>query len=139
MLHRFAAACAVAGPIIALGAAASLLLPRWSAADVRILTTAWCFVPLAWGLWAMLAPANWVPRRLPQWGAILGIVAGFMAGPVLDLPQRLAGLQGVRWTTLLVGPVFYYLLWLLVAIAYRSLRVAAQSACAVGGSPNSER
>ena len=121
MIHRFAAASAVASVIIACGAFVSLLLPRWPAADARILTTAWCFVPLAWGLWAMLAPARWVPRRLPAWGAILGLVAGIMAGPVLDLPLRLAGLNGVRWLTIVVGPISYYLLWLLVPIAYRSL------------------
>ena len=126
MLHRFAAASAVASVLIAVGALASLLPPRWSAADALILTTAWCFVPLAWGLWAMLAPARWVPGRLPVWGAILGIVAGIVAGPVLDLPLRLGGLRDVRWMTLVVGPIFYYLLWLLVPVAYRSLRVMGQ-------------
>ena len=135
MLHRFAAASAVASVIIACGAIVSLLPPRWPAADARILTTAWCFVPLAWGLWAMLAPARWVPRRLPVWGAILGLVAGIIAGPVLDLPLRLAGLRGVRWMTLVVGPVVYYFLWLLVPVAYRSLRVMGQSPDAASGSP----
>jgi hypothetical protein len=71
----------------------------------------------------MLAPARWVPSRLPVWGAILGLVAGVIAGPVLDLPLRLAGLRGVRWLTLIVGPFLYYLLWLLVPPAYRSLDV----------------
>jgi hypothetical protein len=123
MLHRFAAASAVASVIIAVGAIVSLLPPRWPAADALILTTAWCFVPLAWGLWAMLAPVRWVPSRLPVWGAILGLVAGVIAGPVLDLPLRLGGLRGVRWLTLIVGPILYYLLWLLVPPAYRSLDV----------------
>ena len=123
MFHRFAAASAVGSVIIAAGAVLSLLPPRWPAADARVLTTAWCFVPLAWGLWATLAPARWIPRRLPAWGAILGLVAGLIAGPLLDLPQRLIGLRGVRWTTLIVGPIFYYLLWLLVPIAYRSLAI----------------
>jgi hypothetical protein len=120
MLRRFAAACAVASVVIATGAAASLLW-RWTASGARITTTAWCFVPLAWGLWAMLAPVRWVPSRLPIWGAILGTVAGIMAGPVLDLPLRLGGLSGVRWVTLVVGPIFYYFVWLLVRVAYRSL------------------
>jgi hypothetical protein len=127
MLHRFAAACTVASVVIAAGAVASLLPPRWPAADVRVLTTAWCFVPLAWGLWAMLAPASWVRRRLPIWGAILGVVAGIIAGPVLDLPLRLIGLSRVRWMPLVVGPIFYYFLWLLVGVAYRSLHVTGQS------------
>ncbi|MBI4471816.1 MAG: hypothetical protein HY646_04045 [Acidobacteria bacterium] len=134
MLHRFAAASAVASVIIAGGAIVSLLPLRWPAADARILTTAWCFVPLAWGLWAMLAPARWVSRRLPELGAILGFVAGIIAGPVLDLPLRLAGLRGVRWMTLVVGPIFYYFLWLMVPVAYRSLRVLGHSPDAASGS-----
>lgn len=125
MLHRFAAASAVASVIIAVGAIVSLLPPRWPASDARILTTAWCLVPLAWGLWAMVAPARWVPHRLPLWGAILGVVAGIIAGPVLDLPQRLGGLRGVGWMMLVVGPIVYYGVWLMVPVVYRSLRRSA--------------
>ena len=121
MLQRFAAASSVGSVVIAIGALISLLPPRWSAADARVLTTAWCFVPLAWGLWAMLAPAHWVPRRLPLWGAILGVVAGIIAGPVLDLPLRLAALRNMRWITLILGPVLYYVVWLFVPVVYRSL------------------
>jgi hypothetical protein len=121
MLRRFAAASSVASLVIAIGAVVSLLPSRWSPADARVLTTAWCFVPLAWGLWAVLAPAHWVPRRLPLWGAILGVVAGIVAGPVLDLPLRLEGLRDLRWVTLILGPLFYYVVWLLVPVAYRSL------------------
>ena len=121
MLQRFAAASSVASVIVAIGALVSLLPPRWSPADAVVLTTAWCFVPVAWGLWAVLAPARWVPGRLPVWGAILGVAAGAIAGPVLDLPLRLAGLRGVRWATLIVGPILYYVVWLLVPVAYRSL------------------
>ena len=68
MLRRFAAACAVAFVVIAVGAVISLLPPRWPAADARILTTAWCFVPLAWGLWAMLAPARWGSQPMANMG-----------------------------------------------------------------------
>jgi len=132
MLLRLASACAVAGPIIGIAAGVSLLIPRWSAADVRILTTFWCFVPLIWGLWAILAPASWVPRRLPLWGAILGIVAGVVAGPVLDMPLRLVGVRGVSWFPVVVGPVLYYVLWLLVARTYGSLSAASQPAHAAG-------
>ena len=130
MLHRFAAACAVASVVIAAGAIITLIPPRWPAADALILTTAWCFVPLAWGLWAMLAPAHGLRSRLPIWGAILGIVAGIIAGPVLDLPLRLMGLTRFRWMPILVGPVFYYLLWLLVGAVHRSLDAAAKPAAA---------
>jgi hypothetical protein len=132
MLQRFTAACAVASVVIATGAVISLLPPRWAAADALILTTAWCFVPSAWGLWAMLAPARWVPSRLPVWGAILGVVAGIIAGPVLDLPRRLGGLNNVRWMPLVVGPILYYLLWLPVGVAHRSLQVTGQPAAAGG-------
>jgi hypothetical protein len=127
MLRRFAAASSVASVIIAGGAAVSLLPPRWSPADALVLTTAWCFVPLAWGLWAVLAPESWVPRRLPLWGATLGVVAGIVAGPVLDLPSRLAGLRDIRWITLIVGPIFYYVVWLLVPVAYRRLTLIAEA------------
>lgn len=126
MLRRFAAASAVASVVIAAGAVVSLLPPRWPAADALVLTTTWCFVPLAWGLWAVLAPAR-VRSRLPIWGAILGIAGGVLVGPVLDLPLRLGGLSGVRWMPLVVMPVIYYLLWLLVRAVYRSLHVTDQS------------
>lgn len=128
MLQRFTAACAVASVVIAAGAAMSLLPPRWAAGDALIVTTAWCFVPLTWGLWAMLAPARWVPSRLPVWGAILGVVAGVIAGPVLDLPQHLLGLSNIRWMPLVVGPIFYYVLWLPVGVAYRSLPAIGERA-----------
>jgi len=133
MFHRFAAASAVASVIIAIATAFTLLILGWSATGVRILTAAWCFVPLAWGVWAMLAPAAWVPERLPLWGAILGVAAGIMAGPVLDLPGRLAGLHDLRWITVIVGPVFYCILWVLVPIAYRALQVAAPPPAGTGG------
>lgn len=127
MFHLFAAACSVASLAIAAGALGSLLL-GFRPEGARILTTAWCFVPAAWGLWAMLAPTRWLPDRLPAWGAILGIGAGIVAGPLLDLPMRLGGVTGGRWLTLVAGPPFYYVLWLLVGVAYRSLRVAGTSA-----------
>ncbi len=125
MFHRFAAACVVASIAIAAGAVVSLLL-RLPVEGVWILTTAWCFVPVAWGLWAMLAPSGWVPSRLSVWGAILGVVAGIMAGPVLNLPLRLGGPSGARWIALVAGPIVYYLLWLLVGVAYRSLHVRGE-------------
>lgn len=132
MFHRFAAASAIASVLIAGGAIASLLA-GWPTSGVRVLTTAWCFVPLAWGLWAVLAPSKWVPRKLPLWGAILGVLAGIMAGPVLDLPLRLADLHGLRWIPLVVGPIFYCLIWLLVRLAYNSLRIQVPSAHAASG------
>jgi hypothetical protein len=126
MFHRFAAACAVASVVIAAGTAVTLLL-RLPLEGAWMLTTAWCFVPAAWGLWAMLAPARWVPTRLPVWGAILGVIAGIVAGPVLNLPLRIGGLGGARWVSLVVAPILYFLMWLLVAVAYRSLHATDES------------
>lgn len=135
MFHRFAAACAIASVVIAAGAALSLLA-RFPIEGAWMLTTAWCFVPVAWGLWAMLAPSHWVPTQLSVWGAILGVVAGVVAGPVLNLPLRIGGPSSARWIALVVGPIFYYLLWLLVGVAYRSLLVTGQSpGAARAGSP----
>jgi hypothetical protein len=126
MLRRFAAASSVASVVIAVGAVVSLLPLQWLPADALVLTTAWCLLPLAWGLWAMLAPARWVPGRLPLWGAILGVAAGIVAGPLLDLPRRLGGLQDLRWITLVIGPILYYVVWLLVPVAYRAMGVDAE-------------
>ncbi len=119
MFQRFAAASSIAGIVIAAGALLSFALPIEAS---RVLTLAWCFVPAVWGVWAMLVPANWVPARLPVWGAILGTMAGVMAGPVLNIPARVGAPTALRWLALVVGPVFYYLLWLLVAMAYRTLQ-----------------
>lgn len=121
MFHRFASASLVASVVIAAGAVLSLLL-RLPVDGAWMLTTAWCFVPLAWGLWAMFAPSNWVPDRLPAWGAILGVAAGIVAGPLLNLPAHVGGPEVARWYALVLGPLLYYFVWLLVRIVYRSLQ-----------------
>lgn len=132
MFSRFAAGCMVASVVVAGGALISLLL-GFPVEAARTLTTAWCFVPVAWGLWAMFAPFNWVPNRLPAWGAILGVVAGIVAGPLLDLPSRLGGLpRGARWLAVIAGPLFYYALWMLVRVAYRSLERSHESTSVAG-------
>ena len=127
MLHRFAAACIVGAGVIATGALATLLLSL-PAEGTSVLTLAWCFVPVVWGFWAMLAPEGWLPNRLPAWGAILGIGAGIVAGPLLDLPGRFGAPSGARWLVPLIGPVLYYPLWLLVRATYCSLRVTGRTA-----------
>ena len=127
MFHRFAAACVVGSVVIAAGAFVGVLA-QFPTDGFRILTLAWCFVPAIWGVWAMLAPSEWVPDRLPAWGALLGVVAGAIAGPVLNLPARFGGPGGVvRWLALLIGPILYYALWLLVRSTYRSLSVTDRS------------
>jgi drug/metabolite transporter (DMT)-like permease len=84
----------------------------------------WCFAPLVWGLWAMFTPPSWLPQRLPIWGAILGLIAGLLAFFGLNLPLRVFGLTVsviVRGAGVLVIVVIYYLLWMLVRVAYRVL------------------
>ena len=120
MLQRFAAGCVVASGLIALGATASLFLAL-PAESARFLTTAWLFVPLGWGVWAMLAPASWVPERLPLWGAVLGFIVGVLVGPVFNVPARIGAPDFVRWAALAGGPILYGLLWLAVRAVYRAL------------------
>jgi carbon starvation protein CstA len=129
MIHRFAAATSVAAIIIAAGALGSLLL-RLPHEGAWWLTIAWCFVPAVWGVWAMLAPARWVPGRLPLWGAILGLAAGIIVGPVLDLPRLFGAPNLARWAVLVVAPIVYYLFWLGVRAAYRALHRATEAAAA---------
>ena len=129
MLLRFAAASAVASiavsvPILVVGLAPSLTFVQ-----IYPLLIIWCLAPLAWGVWALLAPTAWVPGRLPLWGAILGIVAGLLVMFVLNLPARIFG-QTVsvvfRGVAVLVLCAFYCLLWMLVRAAYRSLLARGQ-------------
>ena len=133
MFCRFVAASSVASVVIAGGAIISLLV-RFPLEGAWMLSTAWCFLPVAWGLWAMLAPSGWVPGRLSAWGAILGVAAGIVAGPLLDIPARVGAPSGARWIAPVAGPIFYYLMWLLVGVAYRSLTVAGNSGTASAGS-----
>jgi hypothetical protein len=124
MLSRFAAGSAIASIAIALGALVIVLTPGLTFERIYPLTIIWCLAPLAWGVWALLAPAAWVPQRLPLWGAILGLIAGLLAAYVLNMPARVLGetisVAG-RGVAVVVLTVFYYALWMLVRLAYRSL------------------
>jgi len=123
MFRRFAAACGVVSVPLAFAALVLFLVPG-SSSRFYLLTHVWCFVPLIWGLWAMATPKAWVAQRLPLWGAILGLVLGAFLLLVLNLPSRVSGqelslaLRGF-FVPILAG--FYYLLWMFVRIAYRSL------------------
>ncbi len=131
MFQRFAAGTAIASMAIALAALAVLLIPVVSFQSIYPLPVIWCIVPLVWGVWAMISPKSWVPQRLPLWGAILGLVAGVFAAFVLNLPSRFTGepLPALlRGLAVLVAVVLYYLLWMLVRVAYRSLVAAPPSA-----------
>jgi hypothetical protein len=127
LLQRFAAGAAVASAAIALAAFAVLLTPRLTFQKIYPLTIVWCFVPLAWGLWALLTPSAWMPKRLPLWGTILGVIGGSLAAFVLNLPSRILGEElslKVRGFAVLVIALFYYALWTLVRAAYRRLAAA---------------
>lgn len=124
MFYRFAAGTAVASVAIALAALLVSLVPGLTFEKIYPVPILWCFVPCAWGIWALLAPSSWMPKRLPLWGAILGLIAGFGAAFVLNVPSRFLGETvslGTRSGTVLLLAFFYYLLWMLVRTAYRSL------------------
>ena len=124
MLHRFAAGSVIPSMGIAIAGLVVLLTPGLGPQRFYPVTILWCFVPAMWGLWAMLAPKAWVPRRFPTWGAILGLAAGLFVAFVLNLPSLVYGeaipstLRGAA-VLFLVG--FYYLLWMLVRVVYRCL------------------
>lgn len=124
MLTRFSAAAAVASAAIALGAIFVVWIPFVEPQFPARITRVWCFIPAAWGLWAVVIPRGWLPARLPLWGAVLGLLLGLLLVIVLDLPSKAAGLQvPLAGRALSVGFIaaFYYLLWMLVRAAYRAL------------------
>jgi len=124
MFRRFVSASAIASMGIAVAAFGILLAPGLVLERVYPLTIVWCFAPLAWGLWAMLAPSSWVPQRLPIWGAILGLIGGLLVFFVLNLPLRVVGVTVpvmLRGMGVVLMVVIYYLLWMLVRVAYRSV------------------
>jgi hypothetical protein len=91
MLRRFVAGSAIASVGIACAAFTVSVIPGLTWQRAYPLALVWCFAPLAWGIWAVLAPSSWVPQRLPTWGAILGVIAGLGAAFVLNLPSRILG------------------------------------------------
>jgi hypothetical protein len=125
MFQRFAAGTAIASIVVAI-AAIVLSLTAGLKFFERIypITILWCCVPLAWGIWAVLTPSPWLPKRLPLWGAFLGLLAGSMGIFVLNLPSRFLGepvsllLRGIG---VLAGTLLYYLMWILVRRAWRWL------------------
>jgi hypothetical protein len=123
MLIRFVTAMSIGALLIAFAAFGLVLIPG-AMAKMWPLTTIWCFVPLVWGIWALLAPKAWVPERLPYWGAILGFVAGTFGAFVLNMPYRIFETPvsfAERFMAVLVMTVIYYFVWMLVRLACRSL------------------
>jgi len=124
LFQRFAAGAAVASAAIALAAFVVLLTPRLTFEKIYPLTILWCFAPLVWGLWALLTPSAWMPKRLPVWGTILGVIWGALAAFVLNLPSRFFGEAvslKLRGSAVIVVALLYYAVWTLVRAAYRLL------------------
>jgi hypothetical protein len=124
MLIRFASAVSVASPAAGLATVIALFVPDLRPEALYRLTSLWCIVPPLWGLWAMVAPRTWIPKRLPTWGAILGFVLGTFIMFVLNLPAQVletvppAPLRGL---VVFILVAFYYVLWILVRMIFRAL------------------
>jgi drug/metabolite transporter (DMT)-like permease len=130
MFQRFAAGTAIASIGIAIAAITLSLIPGLKFERIYPITILWCCAPLAWGVWAVLTPSTWMPKRLPLWGAFLGLFAGSMAAFVLNLPSRFLGAPVsilARATLVLFITLFYYLLWMLVRGACRWLAGTAST------------
>jgi hypothetical protein len=124
MLQRFTAGTAVASIAVAVAAVILTFIPGMRFERIYPVTIVWCCVPLAWGVWAVLTPRPWMPKKLPLWGALLGLFAGSMAAFVLNLPARFLGEPlsvPVRAIAVVVMSLFYYLMWMLVRTVYRRL------------------
>jgi hypothetical protein len=124
MFKRFVAGSAVGALLIAVAALALVSLPGLALPRTWPLTLMWCFVPAAWGLWAVLTPRSWVPGRLPYWGAILGFIGGLTNALVLDMPflvfRKYVPMEA-RWGMVAGATVGYYFLWMLVRAALNSI------------------
>lgn len=138
MLQRFASAALVATIAIAVAALVILLSPGITLRDASPVLLVWCFAPCVWGLWAMVAPQDWVPQRLPMWGSVLGLIGGVFALFVLNMPQRILKLSfpaSARVLAVFIIAAVYYAVWMIVAKAYRHLSTPAP----VSTAPQSKR
>jgi len=124
MFQRFVAGSAVAAVLVAVAAVVLVSVAGSALPRMWPLATMWCFVPLAWGIWALLTPKTWMPNWLPYWGAILGLIGGIMSAFVLNIPSRVFAMTVTmtgRTVAVLAVVVLYYFLWMLVRTAYMSL------------------
>ncbi|HEY7617040.1 MAG TPA: hypothetical protein VH744_09575 [Terriglobales bacterium] len=138
MLQRFVAGSSMGALVIALGALVVVSIPGLPLPRMWPLTTMWCFVPFAWGIWMLLTPRAWLPERLPYWGAILGFVGGTMSAFVLNLPSRIFDVPvsfAGRLVAVAIITVLYYFLWMLVRATYRSLVSAPPGAGTAASGP----
>jgi hypothetical protein len=124
MLLRFASAVSVASPAAALATVVALLVAGSRPEVLYPLTSLWCIVPAVWGLWSMLAPRTWVPRRLPWWGAILGLLVGTVVFFPLGLPGQVLGETPstlLRGLGVLILSTLYYCLWIVVRVVFAAI------------------
>jgi len=124
MFKRIAAGSAVGSLVIALAGLILVSIPGLALSRMWPVTAVWCFVPFAWGIWALITPRAWLPERLPYWGAILGFLGGTVGAFVLDMPSRILEVTvsfAGRLLAVAVMTVVYYFLWMLVRAAYLSL------------------
>jgi hypothetical protein len=127
MFRRFVSGSSIASIAVAFAALVVLIVPGLDAQMFYPLAFLWCLAPLAWGLWAALAPGSWTAKRLPIWGAILGLWAGSVGAFVLNLPAHILGIPVsiiARAAGVVVMSAFYYVLWMLVGAAHRALNVS---------------
>lgn len=125
MFRRFAVASAVASILVGIAVTvATVAVPADLLPRLFPILRIWCLIPVLWGAWAVLAPRAWVPERLHWWGGILGVLAGLVIMLVLNIPEQVLGEPvPVGWraggvVTITVG---YFLLWMLVRAAWRTL------------------
>ncbi len=125
MLRRFVSGAAVASVAIAIAAAVVLNVPSVNRERAFPLVVLWLCAPALWGVWAMLTPPGWMPRRLPAWGAVLGAIAAALGAVLLNLPLVVFGITvsvALRLLALPFAAAFYFLLWMIVRRVYEALQ-----------------
>lgn len=121
MLRRFASAVSVASVAIFVATIILQFIPDFPIDSRYLLTTIWCLIPLVWGLWALLIPKSWLPKLIPLWGAILGLILGMIAIFIIDIPMQVQDepiSNVLRGVLIILATILYYLLWLLVRWMY---------------------
>ena len=124
MIKRFAAAATLPVIAISLGALVLQFNADLAANNRFLLTSIWCGVPFAWGVWGVLTPKTWLPKRLPLWGAFLGVIAGITAVFIVNAPERIfqEPISTVaKGIVVLAAGGLYYILWHVVRWIYGSI------------------
>ena len=123
-LSQFSIACSVVATIVAPLAFLFYLSDEIPGDAHILLLTVWCILPFVWGVWAILIPSNWLPNRLPHWGALLGIILGAILILGFNFPYLIFELELsilIRILAILVIGAVYFLLWMIVKILYNRI------------------